>query len=217
MTINYLSIQNATYTKEQYHDPSSSDANQITITSNQFFTAKIENGTISPITIAQENEMGTAGGGTMEADPGFTGANVYTINSTTSGSSTGELTASVSAEGGGTETKTLYETQYSTQYGAVYQLASSDVDSDNPEYQYILATNTSFTQANDIPSSIALIDNGQTYGVGASSSSTTVVPCFVAGTRIRTPHGDVAVETLTAGDLVLTLSRSHISEPTRPY
>ncbi|WP_298850010.1 Hint domain-containing protein [uncultured Ruegeria sp.] len=31
------------------------------------------------------------------------------------------------------------------------------------------------------------------------------VPCFVAGTLIRTPDGDVAIETLSAGDEVLTL------------
>lgn len=31
------------------------------------------------------------------------------------------------------------------------------------------------------------------------------IPCFTAGTLIRTPKGDVAVETLTAGDLVCTI------------
>lgn len=53
-------------------------------------------------------------------------------------------------------------------------------------------------------------------GNGASDSAFVTInsiPCFVAGTRISTPSGEVPVETLTPGDLVLTLD--HGPQPVR--
>jgi hypothetical protein len=42
------------------------------------------------------------------------------------------------------------------------------------------------------------------FGSNIASASNVDIPCFLAGTMIATPMGDVAVETLRAGDLVLT-------------
>ena len=57
-------------------------------------------------------------------------------------------------------------------------------------------------------------DTGQinfTYGIESSTGQTDIgvvtvdtVPCFVAGTMILTPNGEVPIETLQAGDLVTT-------------
>ena len=42
--------------------------------------------------------------------------------------------------------------------------------------------------------------------VTGHNTITSVMPCFAAGTLIRTPAGDVPVETLEIGDLVVTAS-----------
>ncbi len=46
------------------------------------------------------------------------------------------------------------------------------------------------------------INNGFQNDTGIVNVSS--IPCFTAGTKIATPHGEVAVETLQEGDLVLT-------------
>ncbi len=45
-----------------------------------------------------------------------------------------------------------------------------------------------------------------TYPVTLGDTATLIVPCFTAGTRIATPSGEVPVERLQIGDLVLTPS-----------
>lgn len=45
---------------------------------------------------------------------------------------------------------------------------------------------------------------GATAGYVGLSSLTTTISCFLAGTHISTPKGDVAIETLKAGDEILT-------------
>ena len=78
-----------------------------------------------------------------------------------------------------------------------------------------LQTGTSFTQilnniiGYDSDGNPTLPNIGQPIVVNGSTNNTIsgnqVVACFAAGTRIRTPTGDVAVEKLREGDVVLTL------------
>ncbi len=47
--------------------------------------------------------------------------------------------------------------------------------------------------------------NGSPYSIdGSHIAWSSAPPCFAAGTLIRTPRGEVAIESLTVGDLVIT-------------
>ena len=58
---------------------------------------------------------------------------------------------------------------------------------------------------------------GTTYTVNGSTDSVSTpvsaVPCFLKGTKIKTPEGEVAVEDLKVGDMVMTLD--HGAQPIR--
>ncbi|MCX7384981.1 MAG: Hint domain-containing protein [Alphaproteobacteria bacterium] len=65
------------------------------------------------------------------------------------------------------------------------------------------------------------ISNTATFHVAADTNSvpgtaitTNNVPCFLSGTAIRTPYGDVAIETIRAGDSVIAL-KSGSAKPVR--
>jgi hypothetical protein len=65
----------------------------------------------------------------------------------------------------------------------------------SPDGNYLIIADQDLTQT---------LAAGTTLTFTQSSAVAYVPPCFAAGTRLRTPSGEVAVETLRAGDLVLT-------------
>ncbi|WP_298284193.1 Hint domain-containing protein [Acidocella sp.] len=77
--------------------------------------------------------------------------------------------------------------------GGTYYLSNS-TGYDSKFAVVTLASNVTFTP-----------DSGQSYETLPSSGTGGYTICYCAGTLIATPNGEVAVETLRAGDLVLTM------------
>ncbi len=72
--------------------------------------------------------------------------------------------------------------------------AGLDFTVNGTEYD-LFSTNGTFSLDNTVPGG---------YNVDPVTVVSTDAPCFCAGTMVTTPDGDVAVETLSAGDVVLT-------------
>lgn len=78
------------------------------------------------------------------------------------------------------------------------------------DWQKILDSIT-YTNSADVPNqndyrtfTVTAVPHSGTTVDGNNSTDTLNVTCFYAGTMVRTPHGEVKVETLKRGDLVLT-------------
>jgi Hint domain len=150
----------------------------------------------SGVTITETTSGSHTGtlGGTLQVD--------YTTNTATLATDTPALTFSGDGIGG----THMYETFHLAQSGTSYTLTSTSTTTGEPQ-------TLTFTWTNHDPkflntASIVEADSGHTFSILHTDTNhlMSVPVCFAAGTLIRTPRGDVAVETLKAGDLVETAS-----------
>lgn len=97
--------------------------------------------------------------------------------------------------------------------GGSVTLPSGEVVTLNADGTLSIANDSTVNETNTFSYTV---DDGQGHTDTGSVTVKThvkVPPCFVAGTRIRTPKGDVAVEDLEIGDLIIT--RDHGPQPLR--
>lgn len=114
------------------------------------------------------------------------------------GSKTIDALANDSYSGGGTLTV--------THINGIAVSAGDTVTLPNGQSVTLNADGT-FTITADADEEVAAFTYGISDGAGLTDTgfvTVSTIPCFVAGTLIRTPGGEVPVETLEPGDLVLT-------------
>ena len=80
-------------------------------------------------------------------------------------------------------------------------LLGAEYNGDDTWGQYVVLSNTNIsTSEGYVPSNFTFVNKD----VYSGDSTNSEIPCFAAGTLIATPAGQAAVETLKAGDTVLT-------------
>jgi len=201
---------NSTYhVNTQETGATSSDPNQIpiTITDTQMLYGDVENNTFETFPISMMNDPSAE----LTADKGFSGSDTITLQDITSGADAGMVEATAVGGTGGHETEILQTTPYTTADGSgtiYYAPSQPSVDTVNgtaintgtTDATYVEFSSNTYSEANEPATTQALTSNT----VVTPTSDT--APCFTAGTFIRTPSGDVVVEQLKAGDMVVTAS-----------
>ena len=128
----------------------------------------------------------------------------YATRPALGGTVTGTLTFSGTGIGG-TQTYTSFTLTQSV-LGGPYTLTFTA----GSGHQTLTLHWTSQTPSSLTSASLVDPTNGHTYTVlNPLNNHLTSVPCFAAGTLIRTPRGDVSVESLQVGDVVVTASGEH--------
>ncbi|RJE78798.1 hemolysin [Paracoccus sp. JM45] len=98
---------------------------------------------------------------------------------------------------------------------SIYNAGEADVTNDTTgetgRFLYITINGGTITEfvgyASTVPINIGDNFTLSNFTAAADEAYTNIVPCFTAGTMISTPDGDMEIQNLKAGDMVLTANR----------
>ncbi|HTI81612.1 MAG TPA: Hint domain-containing protein [Acetobacteraceae bacterium] len=165
-------------------------------------------------------QVGSAAGSTTELEGSVASGGAATFNGSPAGTSTLDLhtsTALASFNGGGADlndfdfiassaTPTIVE-QVDAETIAFANVASATLTNGNTTITLFDSSHSAlatFTLKGTLPTGTPFVDWKQDAGTGTDIFLSSVV-CFAEGTRILTADGEVAVEELNEGDMVVTL------------
>ena len=133
--------------------------------------------------------------------------NAETINSVAGDPSATETFAA------GTRVEAEYGITVTDPDGNIYQLVAFNFNNSNPSFGTIEGLAFIGPQGGFPPIGVPLTVTSTQEGPSYDATTYATPICFAEGTRIATPTGEVAIETLEVGDLVLTIEGG--AEPVR--
>ncbi|GCD51651.1 outer membrane protein [Acetobacter pasteurianus NBRC 3188] len=204
--------------------------------------ANVSGGKVSDINIASGGSGAITGGsvadvtvssgGTVNFSSGATLTDTLTLSSGATASITGNTGGTVDLGDGYTSGLTITGLNTSTDTNVTTTINGWTKDS-QIDLQYVTFDNAKWVYADKNTVAITTKDatTGDTYTVtlnipnveetgfnlvNDNQGGTTIVTCFLAGSMISTPNGDVVVEDIQIGDELVTFDWEHDKEVTRP-
>ncbi len=212
-----------------------------TVTIGNKGNANVSGGTVSDINIASGGSGAITGGsvadvtvssgGTVNFNAGATLTDTLTLSSGGTASITGDTGGAVQLGDGYTSGLTITGLNTSKDTNVTTTINGWTKDS-QIDLQYVTFNNAKwkYSDANTVAITTTDATTGDTYTVTLNipnveatgfnlvndNQGGTIITCFLAGSMICTPDGDVAVEDLQIGDQLVAFDWEHDREVTRP-